>query len=309
MSLVSSPQPAAPIAPSAPTPRWRQALLLVVGAALFLGFVALGTWQVQRRTAKLALIERVDQRVHAAPVALPPPATWPQLQAAAVEYLPVRLQGQWLPGKTVLTQAVSELGAGFWLVSALQLDDGTQVLVNRGFVPQAQRAQWLAEAAAEATQAAGTAPASASSSSLSSAAAATRAVAPVTVQGLLRLTEPAGGFLRSNDPAQQRWYSRDVAAIASHWQLPHAAPFFIDAGLPAQGAALTANANASATGPWPHPGLTVIRFHNSHVVYALTWYGLALMVVVAGWYVARYERRRTRHPSRENLAHDAVSTR
>ena len=25
---------------------------------------------------------------------------------------------------------------------------------------------------------------------------------------------PGGGFLRSNDPAQQRWHSRDVAAIA-----------------------------------------------------------------------------------------------
>ncbi|MDH2375548.1 SURF1 family cytochrome oxidase biogenesis protein, partial [Cobetia sp. 3AK] len=37
----------------------------------------------------------------------------------------------------------------------------------------------------------------------------------VSVEGLLRVTEPGGGFLRSNDPAQDRWYSRDVAAIAS----------------------------------------------------------------------------------------------
>ena len=38
-------------------------------------------------------------------------------------------------------------------------------------------------------------------------------------------------------------------------------------------------------------GMTVVRFHDSHLVYALTWYGLALMVAGAGWYVARYERR------------------
>ncbi len=48
--------------------------------------------------------------------------------------------------------------------------------------------------------------------------------------------------------------------------------------------------------------MTVIRFPNSHLVYALTWYGLALMVVGAGWYVARYEFRsraadRALHPS------------
>ena len=51
----------------------------------------------------------------------------------------------------------------------------------------------------------------------------------VTVTGLLRLTEPGGRFLRPNDPAGNRWYSRDVAAIARARGLPGAAPFFIDA--------------------------------------------------------------------------------
>ena len=50
--------------------------------------------------------------------------------------------------------------------------------------------------------------------------------------GLLRMSEPGGGFLRSNDPAQQRWHSRDVAAIAQALQLARPAPFFVDAGLP-----------------------------------------------------------------------------
>ena len=35
----------------------------------------------------------------------------------------------------------------------------------------------------------------------------------------------------------------------------------------------------------PKPGMTVIRFHNSHLVYALTWYGLAAMVVGKDWRV------------------------
>ncbi|CAN7623669.1 SURF1 family protein [Acidovorax delafieldii] len=251
--------PAAPTIMALPRRGLRRAVLLVLGMALFLGFVSLGTWQVQRRAWKLDLIERVDQRVHAAPAALPPVEQWSDIRAAQHEYLPVVFQGHWLPGKTVLTQAVTELGAGFWVMTALQRDDGTQVLVNRGFVPQEQRAQWLeAQPPADGT---------------------------ATVQGLLRMPEPGGGFLRTNDPAQQRWYSRDVAAISSALGLTRAAPFFVDAGLPG-----TAAASSAASG-WPRAGLTVIRFHNSHLVYALTWYGLALMVVVAGWYVARYERR------------------
>lgn len=129
---------------AAPRRGLRRAVLLVLGMALSLGFVSLGTWQVQRRAWKLDLIERVDQRVHAAPVALPPVAQWPGINAAQHEYLPVAFEGRWLSGKTVLTQAVTELGAGFWVMTALQRDDGTQVLVNRGFVPQEQLAQWLA---------------------------------------------------------------------------------------------------------------------------------------------------------------------
>ena len=52
------------------------------------------------------------------------------------------------------------------------------------------------------------------------------------------------------------------------------------------------------SGPWPREGLTVVRFSNSHLVYALTWFGLALMVVGAAVVVARYERRlRAAHAS------------
>ena len=88
---------------------------------------------------------------------------------------------------------------------------------------------------------------------------------PVTVTGLLRLTELDGAFLRRNDPAANRWYSRDVAAIARARGLANAAPFFIDADA-------TPN-----PGGWPLGGLTVVRFRNTHLIYALTWFALAAM--------------------------------
>jgi surfeit locus 1 family protein len=243
------------------------AMLTLLGIALFVGFITLGVWQVQRRAWKIDLIERVTQRIQAAPGALPPRAQWPQVDAAGYAYQPVRLQGQWLAHKTVLTQASTALGAGYWVMTPLQQADGTQVLVNRGFVPQGQRALWQAH------------PATPSGI----------ATEPVTVEGLLRMSEPGGGFLRRNDPAQQRWYSRDVAAMALARQLPHAAPFFVDAGIPALQNAATAELPPATQGPWPRPGLTVVRFSNSHLVYALTWFGLALMVTGAAVPVARYE--------------------
>ncbi|MET1114446.1 MAG: SURF1 family protein [Comamonas sp.] len=237
-------------------------MLALLGMALFVAFVGLGSWQLQRRAWKLELIERVTERVRATPVAAPAPAQWPEVTAQQHEYLPVTLSGQFLAQKTVLAQAVTELGAGFWVLTPLQAADGSQTLINRGFVPTGERQAWLPEGTAADTRS-----------------------EPQTITGLLRMTEPGGGFLRDNDAAQQRWYSRDVAAIAAAQGLTRAAPYFIDAGRPGE---------PVAAQTWPRPGMTVIAFHNSHLVYALTWYGMALLVLVAAWVVVRWERRRAR---------------
>ena len=236
-------------------PRGRAARAAIVFGALlfFIGFVMLGSWQVQRRAWKLDLIERVDSRVHAPAVDAPEPAHWSQVSAANDEYRHVRVSGRFMDAATVRVQAVSELGAGFWLLTPLRQDDGSVVLVNRGFVP--------AEARVPTPPAPPTA---------------------VSVTGLLRLTEPGGGFLRHNDPAANRWYSRDVAAIAESRGLNRVAPFFIDADA-APGDASSPDA--------PVGGLTVIAFHNNHLVYAITWYTLAVMVAAGAWRFLREEPR------------------
>ena len=250
-------------------------MLALVGIALFLGFCALGTWQVYRLQWKLDLIDRVERRVHSAPQALPAPASWPQLDAKAMEYQPSSLQGQWLADKTVLTQATTTLGAGFWVLTPLQQADGTQVLVNRGFVPDSLRAAW-----SDPQQVASATPSG-----------------EVSVIGLLRASEPKGGFLRDNEPANKRWFSRDVPAIAHSQGLTAAAPFFVDAGMPDASAQVVGEAKRSTAADlqnqvWPRSGLTQIRFTNNHLVYALTWYGLALMVLGAAWLVVRHQRRK-----------------
>jgi surfeit locus 1 family protein len=248
--------------------------LAVCAVLAFAGFVALGTWQVERRAWKLDLIARVDQRVHA-PAGTPPPrGEWPATNAANDEYRHVRLAGTFLHDKEALVQASTRLGAGFWVLTPLRAADGTVVLVNRGFVPPEARERRARTEPEPEPQ------------------------GETIVTGLLRLSEPKGGFLRKNDPAADRWFSRDVQAIAAARGLAAAdvAPYFVDADAaptaptaptaPATPAAATAVADAPA---WPAAGLTVIAFPNSHLVYALTWYGLALMVLVAAWFVRRGE--------------------
>ncbi len=231
----------------------RRSLVLValLGLGLCLGFAALGTWQLYRRAWKLDLIARVQSRVHAAPLAAPGPAAWPEITAAADAYRHVRASGMFLNANETRVQALTELGGGYWVMTPMRTQAGFVVLVNRGFTPF--------DHVAPATRLAGW------------------ITGPATVTGLLRTTEPRGSFIQRNDPAHDRWYSRDVEAIAASQGLGEVAPYFIDADA-------TPN-----PGGWPVGGLTVISFPNSHLVYAVTWYALALMVLGAGGLVGRQE--------------------
>jgi surfeit locus 1 family protein len=214
------------------------------------GFTALGVWQIERRAWKLDLIARVDARIHAPAVALPARADWTSVNARDDAYRHVRVTGSFLYDRGVLVQAVTEQGAGYWVLTPLRTTEGI-VLVNRGFVPPERRD-----------------PASHGARQ-----------GPVTVTGLLRMSEPGGAFLRANDPAAGRWYSRDVAAIARARRLGKVAPFFIDADA-------TPN-----PGGYPVGGLTVVAFPNNHLVYALTWFGLAALSAWGAALILRKARR------------------
>lgn len=230
----------------------RYTAFALVMAGLVLVFLALGTWQVQRLFWKLDLIARVGARIHAPAVPAPLPADWPMINPQSDEYRHITVRGRFAHDKEALVQAVTERGPGFWVVTPLQTNDRGTILINRGFVPMDRRDA----AARQAGEISG----------------------EVQVTGLLRMSEQGGGFLRANNPAGDRWYSRDVTAIAGARELGTVAPYFIDADA-------TEN-----PGGLPVGGLTVVFFRNSHLVYAFTWYALAAMSVGAIVYLLRQRR-------------------
>ncbi len=210
-------------------------------------FTALGIWQVKRLAWKQDLIARVEARVSADPVALD---ILQGLPASDREYRPVTVSGRFLPGAEVLVKAVTVHGGGYWVLSPLIGKDGQSILINRGFIPPEMRAPQSRPAPAMDEE--------------------------VTITGLARLSEPGGGFLRRNDPGAERWYSRDIAAIASHLGLQNVADIFVD---------------AAASEGYPIGGLTIIRFRNTHLAYALTWFALAALVAIGMGILIRYEYR------------------
>ena len=225
---------------------------IVFGALIlsaFTLFVGLGMWQLERRVWKLDLIRAVDERIHAEPVEMPGPDAWTGINASDDAYRRVRARGHFLAGRPALVQAVTVLGPGFWVIVPFATDRGFTVLVNRGFVAK--------------EHVAGLPPAPGND---------------IALTGLLRVSEPGGAFLRSNDQAADRWYSRDVAAIAASRRLGAVAPYFIDA-----------DASANIGPHAPVGGLTVVSFRNHHLVYAFTWFGLAAMLACwTAWFMRQH---------------------
>ncbi len=161
---------------------------------------------------------------------------WPEMTQAADEYRRVTVTGHYLDHPDTLVLAVTAAGRGSWVMSAFQTAEGWPVLINRGFVPEERRQDYPAPP---------------------------RGLQQLS--GLLRLSQPDGAFLRSNDPAQDRWFSRDTKAIGLARGITGSAPWFLDLD--------------TAPEALPMPGLTVVSFRNPHLGYALTWFAMAATTV------------------------------
>ncbi len=232
----------------------------IAAALAFALLIGLGTWQVERKAWKEALIATVTERFAAPPAALPPPAEWAWLDPAQDEYRRVTFSAEFLNDKEALVYTTGsslragESGPGYWVFTPARVAGGT-VMVNRGFVPDGRKDP--------ATRRDG------------------EVAGPVQVVGIMRWPERPGLFTPAAEPDQNLWFARDPGAIAAAKGVGPVAPFYVEQEGP------------PAPGGLPQVGALRPSFPNNHLGYAVTWYGLALVLAVwfGAWVVGRHRGR------------------
>ncbi len=153
------------------------------------------------------------------------------------QYRMMLLRGRFLNDKEAFVFTTGPEGAPVYhILTPLKLDDGRVVMIDRGYI-------------------------------LTTLTDPKKRIAPDgehLVFGIWRTPDEPGAFTPAPDAAHRIWYARDLKAIAKADGVTLAAPVLIEAD---------ATPNA---GGWPKGGQTVVNLPNSHLDYALTWFGLAI---------------------------------
>ena len=213
--------------------------------------LGLGTWQVERLFWK----ERLIAERHAAVAAPPSPLPRTIAEAEALAFHHVSAAGTFLNDRELFLGATDDDGhPGYHVVTPLRLADGDVLLVDRGFIPESRRP-----------------PETRAGGELQGA---------VKVIGLLRLAPAAKPywFLPDNNAARNYWIWFDIPAMAAADHLERVMPFYVDADA-------TPN-----PGGLPRGGQTQLDLPNNHLQYAITWYALAVGLLVV--YIVFARRRR-----------------
>ena len=221
-------------------------LLTVLSVAALAVLIGLGVWQLQRLQWKEGLIAEIEMRTKAEPVSLQEAVTRARA-GEDVSYVRVRVDGRFDNGKERYLFAVSDGTPGWHVITPLTTPEGEVVLIDRGFVSDAFRD-----------------PASRPQGELTDA---------VTVTGPARPPESQGLFIPDNEIEQNRWFWRDLSAMAKSMfggvaGIKDVAPFSLEAEW------------SDIPGGWPLGGQTRLDLPNNHLQYAITWFALALCLVV-----------------------------
>ena len=108
----------------------------------------------------------------------------------------------------------------------------------------------------------------------------------VAVTGIVRVPETQGTFMPDNEVGANRWFWRDLDAMARSIGAAEVAPFYLEAE------------KSDVPGGWPEGGQTRVDLPNNHLQYAITWFLLAAaLLIVYGFYV------RSAYRSRDSARH------
>jgi len=164
------------------------------------------------------------------------------------EYRRYRVTGQFLPNVEFHWLTVSEkYGISYEVFSPFQLSDGRIVIINRGIVPASLKDPDTRPPAEE---------------------IGTR----LSFETIARVGETPGALDAENDIAANIWFTRDIAAMISLSGEGDYLSLYLERDGPV------------AQEYWPKPDVAGVTLVNNHLDYALTWFGLGIVLV--GVYLA-----------------------
>jgi cytochrome oxidase assembly protein ShyY1 len=226
-------------------------------------FVTLGAWQWQRRTAKHELIAALTERLAAAPVALPPSAQWAALTPARDEFRRVTFTATYAAAPDAMVYSSGSAvrkdasGPGTWAFLPARLPSGEIVVIDAGFVENTMQERSVEDRAVKKLVTG----------------------APVALTGYLRFPEAPGWLTPAQNRDKRLWFVRDHLAIAGALGWGTTAPFYVDLEQPAPENNI------------PRPGPLDVNLKDDHLQYAITWFSLAVAVLIAFGVWARGRRR------------------
>ncbi len=244
-------------------PRSNRAVIITTAICVAL-LLALGTWQVFRLQWKQQLIESREAALTANPV------TMADIEAGIehgydVDFLKVRMTGEYRHDATRYVYRPRGKRPGVQVITPFIDRTGFVVLTDRGFIDEAQ---------------------------IGSAQGMRLPEGEITITGITR--NRAGDrnlFSPEPDLARNVWYWYDLPAIAA--SLPEDVSADV-AGQPPITASVFVQAEPG-TEPGeeksPEPEDLKVELPNNHLQYALTWYYLALVLMVMSWLFIRRRRR------------------
>jgi len=237
-------------------PRFLMPAILTL--VMLIGLLGLGSWQMQRLQWKLQQIAKIEARQNTPPLRLQNQADIGALTEAQHHYQSASLRGSFGSKQ------------GFWYTQIHNPPSGITPQQRRGY--HVLSAFYLADGAAVLIDR-GFVPAS----EKDALPAPSQALQEIDI--ILRWPDKRGLFDADDSPSQNLFYVRDPKVIGQYWQL----------ALPPVIGEMVASRQATPT--WPLAGQTRLVLSNRHLQYAVTWYGLALVLVfISGlWHIRAWK--------------------
>jgi len=238
---------------------------IIAGVMLTL-LIGLGIWQVERLHWKEDLIAEIKSRMQEPEIDVGL-STIADESIPKFDYRPGRATGTFDNAHELYLNAISIDGkGGYDLLTPLLLEDGRALLVNRGWMPYAEKDE---KGGSDWDRATGVGDRD-----------IYRPQKPVTVTGVLRLPPDTKPSMRpDNNPGKNDWYWIDLKSMASSAGVKEFTPYMLEAD------------DAPHDGAWPIGGQTRLDIPNHHLQYAITWFWLALILpfiyFVSNWRLDR----------------------